>query len=201
MRGTRIANPTHSSLSLTSPKPQRYKAAKMMPARDPALTSRIMAAVRSRDTTPEIRFRRALRALGRRYRVCVKGLPGCPDLVFPVERVAVFVDGDFWHGRQWRLRGHVSLESQFARSHHRTYWVEKITRNVQRDRQTTRRLRKLGWRVVRVWESDVRSRLGRCHLRTGTTRQAWRRQSPRVLLATASRCRHRLVSTESVTPD
>ena len=126
-------------------------------ARDPAITSRIMASVRSANTQPEIQLQRAARSLGRRFRVCVKDMPGCPDVVFPRERVAVFVDGDFWHGRQWRLRGHHSLESQFARSHNRAYWVHKIRRNVQRDRQITRLLRKLGWRVVRLWESDLRS--------------------------------------------
>lgn len=89
-------------------------------------------------------------------------MPGCPDLVFSAERVVVFVDGDFWHGRQWRLRGHASLESQFARSRNRAYWVQKISRNVRRDRQTTRKLRTLGWRVIRVWESDLRSRPERC---------------------------------------
>jgi DNA mismatch endonuclease (patch repair protein) len=121
-----------------------------------------MAAVRSTGTEPERQLRRAARGLGRRFRVCVADIPGRPDVVFPAEQVAVFVDGDFWHGRQWRLRGHSSLESQFARSHNRAYWVEKITRNARRDRQTTRRLRKLGWHVVRLWESDLRARPERC---------------------------------------
>jgi len=133
-----------------------------------------MAAVRSRDTTPERQLRRAARGLGRRFRLCVENLPGRPDLVFPVERVAVFVDGDFWHGRQWRLRGHASLESQFARSHSRAYWVAKITRNMLRDRRATRRLRALGWRVVRVWESDLRERPERC---IGRVRHAVERAS------------------------
>lgn len=130
--------------------------------RDPALTSRIMAAVRSRGTKPEIRLQQALRALKRRFRLHPPDVPGSPDIVFPRERVAVFLDGDFWHGRQWRLRGLKSLASQFSRSPNRAYWIQKITRNVQRDRRTTRGLRRLGWHVVRLWESDLTKNADRC---------------------------------------
>src|SRR5262245_28691803 len=101
--------------------------------RDPAVTSKIMAAVRSRDTQPEIWLRKNLRASGLKFRLYVADLPGCPDIVFPSARVAVFVDGDFWHGRQWRLRGLSSLSRQFTRSSNRAYWIRKITRNMERD--------------------------------------------------------------------
>lgn len=133
-----------------------------LPKRSAALTSRIMAAVQSKDTEPERRLGRALRSLKCRFRRYAKDVPGCPDFVFTRERVAVFVDGDFWHGRQWRLRGLRSLASQFSRSPNRAYWIQKITRNVARDRKTTRLLKRLGWRVVRLWESEVKAAPARC---------------------------------------
>jgi DNA mismatch endonuclease, patch repair protein len=85
-------------------------------------------------------------------------LPGCPDFAFDRQRVLIFVDGDFWHGRQWKLRGLPNLASQFERCRNRKYWVEKIERNISRDRSNSRRLRRLGWAVLRVWESDLRKR-------------------------------------------
>lgn len=130
--------------------------------REPSLTSRIMAAVRSQNTQPEIRFRRALRTLGRSMRLHPRDVPGRPDFVFQRERVAVFLDGDFWHGHQWRLRGLSSLSQQFRGSANRAYWVRKITRNVERDARTNRQLRQLGWRIVRVWESDLKTDPVRC---------------------------------------
>lgn len=130
--------------------------------RKPAVISRIMAAVHSRGTGPEIQLRKALRVLGRRFRSHPSNVPGHPDFVFPRERVAVFVDGDFWHGHQWRLRGLSSLASQFSRSKNRNYWTRKITRNVERDKQTNRELRRLGWQVVRLWESDLKKNLEKC---------------------------------------
>jgi len=121
-----------------------------------------MASVRAKDTKPEVALREALRVAGLSFLAHPTDLPGHPDLVFLRERVAVFVDGDFWHGRQWRLRGHRSLAKQFAGSPNRTYWIKKITRNVERDALTTRTLRRLGWRVVRVWESDLKANPQRC---------------------------------------
>ena len=97
--------------------------------RDPAVTSRIMAAVKGRDTVPEIRLRRELHRRGLRYRLRSK-LPGKPDLVFSRARVAVFVDGDMWHGRGWRERGFSSMEEQFAGHRNPDFWIAKIRRNV-----------------------------------------------------------------------
>ncbi len=105
---------------------------------------------RPRDTTPELRLRSAAHALGLRYRVDapVSGLPTRrrrADLLFPRARVAVFVDGCFWHG---------------CPEHHRLptanagYWAGKVGRNVERDRETDALLRQAGWEVVRVWEHE-----------------------------------------------
>lgn len=116
-----------------------------------------MAAVRSKNTGPEAILKRALRASGLKFRSHPENVLGRPDLVFPRKKVAVFVDGDFWHGRQWRLRGLSSLEKQFSRSKNRSYWIRKIKNNIKRDKRTTRYLRRLGWHVMRVWESDLKS--------------------------------------------
>ena len=121
-----------------------------------------MRRVRSRDTSPEIALRKALWACGLRYRLQGAALPGKPDIVFRKARLAVFVDGDFWHGNQWRMRGHTSLEAQFVGSPRAEYWVPKIDRNMRRDRLNTAKLLSDGWRVLRFWESDLKSRLDQC---------------------------------------
>lgn len=120
-----------------------------------------MSAVKSANTTPEVLLRKTLWRMGLRYRLNVKTLPGKPDIVFAKAKVALFVDGDFWHGRQWRLRGYKSLESQFDGVSNKPYWVEKIRRNIARDREVGGQLRKLGWRVVRVWESEIKKDVGK----------------------------------------
>src|SRR5687768_2587633 len=111
-----------------------------------------MAAVRAHGSTAELAVRRRLWANGLRYRLSAK-LPGKPDLVFLGRRVAVFIDGDLWHGNSWRVRGLPSLEAQFPT---RTeWWVAKITRNMERDRQVNVQLAAAGWTVLRFWESDT----------------------------------------------
>jgi len=121
--------------------------------REPAVTSKIMRAVRGTGTGPEMRLRRALHALGFRYRVRNR-LPGRPDLVFTGARVAVFVDGDRWHGNGWRARGMESPEEEFQHANG-PWWREKIERNVARDRRVDAELHATGWTVVRVWASDL----------------------------------------------
>lgn len=130
--------------------------------RDAALVSRIMASVRSKNTEPELRLRKCIRSLGRPFKVHPAKLPGQPDLIFPRERLAIFVDGDFWHGRQWRIRGLSSLEQQFKNSNNASYWINKISRNVRRDMRTRKSLRQLGWHVMRIWESDLQLHSDRC---------------------------------------
>lgn len=130
--------------------------------RAPALVSRIMASVRSKNTLPERIMQAKLRMLGHQMRMHPMNVPGRPDIVFPKERVVVFVDGDFWHGRQWRTRGFRSLSGQFARAQNKSYWVRKITRTMARDLKTTKSLRHLGWRVVRVWETDLKKNPEKC---------------------------------------
>jgi DNA mismatch endonuclease (patch repair protein) len=132
------------------------------PARTARDTSAIMRCVRGRDTAPELLLRRALHARGLRYRVCVADLPGKPDIVFATRRLAVFIDGDYWHGGQWETRGLRQLEQQFARTKDPTYWLRKIRRTMARDCAATAALLAAGWTVLRFWESDVRGALDRC---------------------------------------
>ncbi len=121
--------------------------------RDPAVTSRMMAAVRNKDTRAELALRSRLWKAGCRFRKNVGALPGRPDIVFSGPRVAVFVDGDFWHGNAWRVRGLPSLADLFPT---RTdWWVRKIEGNVARDAHVTRLLSEAGWTVLRCWESEV----------------------------------------------
>lgn len=107
-----------------------------------------MAAVRGGNTQPELRLRRALHALGLRYRVDLAPLPGLRrrgDIVFTRRRVAVMVDGCFWH----RCPAHGSQPKANS-----SWWSEKLDRNVERDRETDRLLRDAGWTVVRIWEHE-----------------------------------------------
>lgn len=106
---------------------------------------------KKKDTKCELLLRRALWRLGLRYRLDVQGMRGRPDIVFPRQRVAVFCDGDFWHGRDLEQR-----IAKLATGHNSVYWAEKIKTNVARDKRTTDELERLGWRVIRIWESEIR---------------------------------------------
>lgn len=123
--------------------------------RAPDITSRIMSAVKNKDSEAEIKLRRALFARGLRYRVHYGKLIGHPDIVFPKSRVAVFVDGDFWHGNAWRLRGMSSFDEQFRFKSNPEFWRAKIMRNMERDKEVNEKLAELDWWVLRLWESDV----------------------------------------------
>ena len=109
--------------------------------------SRIMAAVKGKDTTPEMLVRRLVHGLGFRYRLHVRSLPGCPDLVFPRLRKIINVSGCFWH-----MHGCGRCRIPASR---RGYWVAKLERNAARDRRTRRALRRLGWQVLVVWECQT----------------------------------------------
>jgi DNA mismatch endonuclease (patch repair protein) len=94
-----------------------------------------MKQVKSEDTAPEIALRHAVWARGLRYRLHDADLPGKPDMVLPRHKIAVFVDGDYWHGNQWRERGFRSLEEQLEQVHNKEYWIKKIERNMARDQR------------------------------------------------------------------
>lgn len=106
---------------------------------------------RATGTTHEIALRRMLWTEGLRYRKNVKWLPGKPDIVFARQRVAIFCDGDFWHGRNWDI-----LSKKLLGGHNSAYWVTKVLSNVQRDLRVNRTLHEMGWRVLRFWETDIK---------------------------------------------
>lgn len=129
--------------------------------RDESVTSRIMASVRSKDTKAEVALRKELWARGLRYRKYYKDLPGKPDITIISSRIAVFIDGDFWHGN-YRNRGFNSLEEQFRGINNSEWWIRKIRRNIERDRQVDSELKRMGFEVIRFWESEVIRDVNKC---------------------------------------
>ncbi|WP_080420412.1 very short patch repair endonuclease [Burkholderia ubonensis] len=126
----------------------------------PEQRSRNMAAVRSSDTEPEIVVRKMLHMLGLRFRLHRRELPGTPDIVLPRHHTIVLVHGCFWHG-------HTCPRGK-APSSNIAFWLPKLARNKQRDAEQVSALRKLGWRVLIVWECEtkrpqqLRRRLEKC---------------------------------------
>lgn len=112
--------------------------------------SRILAGVKREDTRCEVVLRKSLWRMGLRYRKHVAGLPGKPDIVFTKGKVAVFCDGDFWHGRGWKSR-----KNKLREGSNSSYWIAKIQSNMERDKRNEAELRSSGWTVIRIWESDI----------------------------------------------
>jgi len=99
-------------------------------------------------------LRAALWRKGLHYRIHYKQLPGKPDVVFTKVKIAVFCDGDYWHGHNWAIRGLPSLEAELVE--YSEYWQHKILSNVNRDLENTKKLENDGWLVLRFWESDIK---------------------------------------------
>lgn len=114
-----------------------------------------MLHIRSNNTKPEIILRKALWHRGIRYRKNYKGLPGKPDIVITRCKIAIFVDGDFWHGKNMDV-----IDNQIQSN--RSYWLPKIRRNKERDAEVNDTLTEQGWIVLRFWESDIKKRLESC---------------------------------------
>ena len=104
-----------------------------------------MSCVKGKDTRPERLIRSDLHRRGLRFRKHVKDLPGKPDIVFPKAKVAVFIDGDFWHGYRFP-----TWEDKLS-----DFWKQKIQRNRERDQKNFRKLRNKGWRVIRIWQHEI----------------------------------------------
>jgi DNA mismatch endonuclease (patch repair protein) len=111
--------------------------------------SRIMSAIRKRDTKPELAVRRFLHAKGLRFRLHGARLPGCPDLVFPARKAVVFVHGCFWHRCPHCVAGRKVVRSNVG------YWHPKLERNVARDIRVKRDLEEQGWKVFMIWECQT----------------------------------------------
>ncbi|MEJ5995759.1 very short patch repair endonuclease [Pedobacter sp. Du54] len=117
------------------------------------LRSKIMSKIRGTNSVPEMLLRRALWAKNIRFRIHRKDLPGKPDILIEKYKLAIFVDGDFWHGYQWEKRKPKTNES---------FWIPKIERNMERDRYVNETLIEMGYTVMRFWEHDVEKRLKVC---------------------------------------
>ena len=118
------------------------------------VTAKIMSSIGSQNTKPEILLGSAMWRLGLRYRKHYKVI-GKPDFAFVTKKVAVFCDGDFWHGNNWKIRGLESLDEEL--NSYNEFWREKIKRNIKRDKLVTKSLMESGWEVLRFWESDIKS--------------------------------------------
>ena len=120
----------------------------------PEQRSHCMAAIKGKDTKPEMIVRKYLFSRGLRYRVQVRKLPGNPDIVLAKYKTVVFVNGCFWHG-------HEGCKYFRLPKSNVEFWKEKIERNIVRDRESTQALLNLGWRVIRVWECELRNKVNR----------------------------------------
>ncbi len=121
---------------------------------------RNMTNIRSKDTKPELKLRKLLWHEGVRYRKNLKTVPGKPDLVISRYMIAIFVDGEFWHGKAFNegeYEGHKyrCLKEQLEHGNNSEFWMDKIQKNMERDRQVEAKLTKLGWTVLRFWSKDV----------------------------------------------
>lgn len=113
--------------------------------------SRAKQGNKRRDTEHELLLRRTLWHMGLRFRKNVENLIGKPDLVFTGPKIAVFCDGDFWHGRNWP-----SLEAKLEQGTNPGYWAAKIKSNMERDARNTALLEEQGWLVIRLWETNIK---------------------------------------------
>lgn len=116
----------------------------------PAVRSRMMSSIRGRDTKPEMTIRRGMHAMGYRYRLNDRSLPGRPDLVFPKYRAVIFVHGCFWHRHDCHLFKWPGSRKEF--------WKDKLNKNAQRDKLNAEKLIQLGWRVAIVWECSIKGK-------------------------------------------
>jgi DNA mismatch endonuclease (patch repair protein) len=120
---------------------------------DSQTRSRMMAGIRGKDTKPELALRRSLHALGFRYRLHAKGVPGKPDLVLPKHKAVVFVHGCFWHR-------HPGCRYASTPATRPEFWASKFSANVARDSAVRSALLQAGWRVATIWECTLRTEAG-----------------------------------------
>lgn len=134
---------------------------------DATTRSRMMSKIRGKNTKPEKVVRSALHQEGYRFRLHRKDLPGKPDIVLPKHRAAIFVNGCFWHGHDCPLFKWPKTRE--------TFWREKITKNMQRDKRNYAELAKLGWKVCVLWECSIRGKSAQSQLTTMQKLFTWLR--------------------------
>ena len=119
--------------------------------------SRNMKAIHSRDTSIELILRKALWHKGFRYRKNYKSLPGRPDIAITKYRIAIFCDSEFFHGKDWE-----ALKLRLENGSNSTYWIKKISRNMERDKENEQALRFREWTVLRFWGRDIMKHTDDC---------------------------------------
>lgn len=123
----------------------------------PAQRRKNMQHIRSKDTEIEVLLRKALWHSGIRYRKHYERLPGKPDIAITKYKIAVFCDGEFFHGKDWD-----KLEEKLKNSNNSEYWMKKIRRNIERDQEVDALIRAQGWSVIRFWGRDIKRDLEAC---------------------------------------
>lgn len=112
--------------------------------------SHLMGSIKGRDTKPELIVRTLCHSMGLRYRLHRRDLPGCPDLVFPKHHLCLFVHGCFWHR-------HANCKYAYTPKTNLDFWLPKLQRNAERDRETSKTLTEQGWQVEIIWECETKS--------------------------------------------
>ena len=123
----------------------------------PEQRHRNMQNIRNKDTSIECILRKALWKHGYRYRKNYKDLPGKPDIVITKYKIAIFCDSEFFHGKDWK-----NLKEQLGRGKNAEFWTEKISKNMNRDREVNTALRGMGWTVLRFWGNDIKKHTDEC---------------------------------------
>ncbi|MCR5458683.1 MAG: very short patch repair endonuclease [Acetatifactor sp.] len=116
-----------------------------------------MQRIKSKDTSIELKLRKALWAKGYRYRKNVRTLPGVPDIVLTKYKIAIFCDSEFFHGKDWEV-----LKPQLERGNNAEFWIQKITNTKRRDDEANKKLLYLGWTVIRFWGKDILKHADEC---------------------------------------
>lgn len=120
----------------------------------PEQRSRNMKRIRSKDTSIELKLRKALWHAGIRYRKNYSGVPGHPDIAITKHKIAVFCDSSFFHGKDYETRKQPETNAEF--------WKKKIERNIERDREVNKLLEEMGWTVIRFWDTDINKKIDEC---------------------------------------
>lgn len=123
----------------------------------PGQRKKCMQHIRSKDTSIEVILRKALWHKGYRYRKNFKELPGSPDIVLTKYKIAVFCDGEFFHGKDWE-----TLRLRLENGSNSEFWIKKITRNCMRDNEVDKKLLYDGWTVMRFWGNDIKRNTEEC---------------------------------------
>lgn len=116
-----------------------------------------MSNIKNKDTSIELKLRKALWAKGYRYRKNYEKIPGKPDIVITKYRIAVFCDSEFFHGKDWEV-----LQPQLSKGKNGDFWINKISENMKRDDDVNKALNAMGWTVIRFWGKDIMKKTDEC---------------------------------------